>query len=120
MLGTTAGYFERSRRLINDWAKRLRAADPRDEADLRQIYIDNANVIGITCVQAGSRRFSEEYRNFDCVIVDEVSKATPPELLLPMLKGAKIVLVGDSRQLPPMIGQPSSIWQLSWKFPKPR
>jgi superfamily I DNA and/or RNA helicase len=76
----------------------------RDEADLRQIYIDNANVIGITCVHAGGRAFSERYRDFDTVIIDEVSKATPPELLLPMLKGAKIVLVGDSRQLPPMVG----------------
>ena len=45
-----------------------------------------------------------EYRNFDCVIVDEVSKATPPELILPLLKGKKIVLVGDHKQLPPMIG----------------
>ncbi len=97
-------YVKRCEKLVTDWVKRLGTADERDEADLRQIYIDNANVIGITCVQAGARRFSEEYRNFDCVIVDEVSKATPPELLLPMLKGAKIVLIGDSRQLPPMIG----------------
>ena len=117
-LAQQRAYFEQSERLINDWAKRLHAADPRDEADLRQIYIDNANVIGITCVQAGSRRFSEEYRNFDCVIVDEVSKATPPELLLPMLKGAKIVLVGDSRQLPPMIG-PEAIVDLAAELEVP-
>lgn len=89
---------------VSDWVKRLRGADAQDSADLRQIYIDNANVIGITCAQAGAYRFSREYRNFDCVIIDEVSKATPPELLLPMLKGRRVVLVGDHKQLPPMLG----------------
>ncbi|MCC6190963.1 MAG: AAA family ATPase, partial [Anaerolineales bacterium] len=97
-------YLARAEKLVTDWVQRLRAADKRDADDLRQIYIDNANVIGITCVQAGAYQFSRQYRNFDCVIVDEVSKATPPELLLPMLKGARVVLVGDHKQLPPMIG----------------
>jgi hypothetical protein len=97
-------YLARAEQLVTNWVSRLRAADPRDAEDLKQIYIDNANVIGITCVQAGAYQFSRQYRNFDCVIVDEVSKATPPELLLPMLKGARIILVGDHKQLPPMIG----------------
>jgi hypothetical protein len=86
------------------WIQRLSQLVRTDDTDLRRVYIDNANVIGITCVQAGKRDFAEEYRAFDCVVIDEVSKATPPELLLPMLKGKKIVLVGDHRQLPPMIG----------------
>ncbi|MBN1246902.1 MAG: hypothetical protein JXC32_04550, partial [Anaerolineae bacterium] len=97
-------YLDSYAGFIIDWANRVTARHAQDEADLRQIYIDNANVIGITCVQAGGRSFSQRYRNFDTVIIDEVSKATPPELLLPMLKGAKVVLVGDSRQLPPMVG----------------
>lgn len=97
-------YLEANTEFISDWIKRIESRDKRDEADLHQIYIDSANVIGITCVQAGSRSFSDRYRDFDTVIIDEVSKATPPELLLPMLKGAKVVLVGDSRQLPPMVG----------------
>jgi hypothetical protein len=97
-------YLDSYTDFISDWVSRVASRDQRDEADLRQIYIDNANVIGLTCVHAGSRIFSERYRDFDTVIIDEVSKATPPELLLPMLKGAKVVLVGDSRQLPPMVG----------------
>jgi len=97
-------HLARAEKLVTDWVQRLRAANERDTDDLRQIYIDNANVIGVTCVQAGSYQFSRQYRNFDCVIIDEVSKATPPELLLPMLKGGRVVLVGDHKQLPPMIG----------------
>ena len=40
---------------------------------------------------------------FDTVITDEASKATPPELLLPMCFGRKNIIIGDHRQLPPML-----------------
>ncbi len=40
---------------------------------------------------------------FDTVITDEASKATPPELLLPMCFGHKNIIIGDHRQLPPML-----------------
>jgi hypothetical protein len=40
---------------------------------------------------------------FDTVITDEASKATPPELLLPMCYGKKNVIIGDHKQLPPML-----------------
>lgn len=43
--------------------------------------------------------------SFDVVIVDEASKATPPELLLPLCFGEKCVIIGDHRQLPPMIDE---------------
>jgi hypothetical protein len=41
--------------------------------------------------------------NFDLVIQDEASKASPPELALPFLYGKKAIVIGDHRQLPPMI-----------------
>ncbi|UAB82267.1 AAA family ATPase [Marixanthomonas sp. SCSIO 43207] len=40
---------------------------------------------------------------FDTVITDEASKATPPELLLPMCFGRRNIIIGDHRQLPPML-----------------
>ena len=40
--------------------------------------------------------------NFDVVIIDEVSKATPIEMLIPIISGKSVVLVGDQRQLPPI------------------
>jgi len=98
--------MEKSSKVINlleKWIARISSPTKADEDKLRKHYIDNCNVIGTTCVQCGSREFSEEYPVFDIVIIDEVSKATPPELLLPMLKGKKIVLVGDHKQLPPMV-----------------
>ncbi|MDZ8055988.1 MAG: translation initiation factor IF-2 N-terminal domain-containing protein [Aulosira sp. ZfuVER01] len=88
---------------IQDWIEKVRNPSERDRNDLRQIYLDNSNVVGITCVQAAGRDFSEEFQSFDVVIVDEVSKCTPPELLIPALKGKKLVMVGDHKQLPPML-----------------
>jgi hypothetical protein len=96
-------YLNRYQDLVQDWIEKLRNPSAQDRNDLRRIYLDNANVIGITCVQAARGDFSKEFKNFDVVIIDEVSKCTPPELLIPALKGNKLVLVGDHRQLPPML-----------------
>ena len=88
-----------------EWANMLEDAKDYDLKEIKKLYIKHANVIGITCVQSAQKSFAEDYPDFDVVIIDEVSKATPPELLLPMLKGKKIILVGDHHQLPPLIGQ---------------
>ncbi len=102
-LAQSEAYLSRYQHLVSNWISRLRKPSEQDHNELRRIYLDNANVIGITCVQAASREFSEEFRAFDVVIIDEVSKCTPPELLIPALKGKKLVMVGDHRQLPPML-----------------
>ncbi|MBD2680658.1 MULTISPECIES: AAA domain-containing protein, partial [Nostoc] len=103
-------YLNRYQHFIQDWINKLRKPTEGDACgglrlrnDLRRIYLDNANVVGITCVQAANYNFSQEFKYFDIVIIDEVSKCTPPELLIPALKGKKLVMVGDHRQLPPML-----------------
>lgn len=42
---------------------------------------------------------------FDTVIMDEASKATPPDLLLPLCFGKKSIVIGDHRQLPPLLNE---------------
>ena len=91
--------------LQKEWLSQLTSANDYDLDEIRKLYVEHANVIGTTCVASARRDFMEEYPTFDVVIIDEVSKATPPELLLPMLKGKKIILVGDHHQLPPLMGQ---------------
>jgi superfamily I DNA and/or RNA helicase len=44
---------------------------------------------------------------FDTVIMDEASKATPPEMLLPLCFGMRSIIIGDHRQLPPMLNEKS-------------
>ena len=101
---TQQAFAERYESLSQDWIDRIKEQNEKDKRDLRLTYISNANVIGSTCSKTGQFAFREEYGVFDVVIVDEVSKATPPELLLPVLLGKKVILVGDDKQLPPMIG----------------
>lgn len=87
-----------------EWFTILQQSSEEDLDEIRKLYVEHANVIGTTCVASANKEFMDNYPTFDVVIIDEVSKATPPELLLPMLKGKKIVLVGDHHQLPPLIG----------------
>jgi superfamily I DNA and/or RNA helicase len=42
---------------------------------------------------------------FDTVIMDEASKAIPPELLLPLCFAKRSIVIGDHRQLPPMLNE---------------
>lgn len=88
-----------------EWYSLLTDANDHDLNEIRKLYVRHANVIGTTCVASARKEFMENYPVFDVVIIDEVSKATPPELLLPMLKGKKIILVGDHHQLPPLVGE---------------
>lgn len=97
-------FHERFSALAREWMARLEQQETALHSDLRPLYVRHANVIATTCSQTGTQRFRDEYGTFDVVIVDEVSKATPPELLLPTLLGRRCILIGDDRQLPPMLG----------------
>ena len=46
---------------------------------------------------------SKDGITFSTVIQDESSKATPAELALPLIYGKKNIVIGDHRQLPPML-----------------
>ena len=77
---------------------------------------ESANVFGITCTS--NDRFSQNNLDalsdygidgidirsagIDVVIIDEVSKSSFIDLLIPILYGKTVILVGDHRQLPPM------------------
>lgn len=97
-----AGRYLKWQRILNEWRGKIDGSSMNYNA-LKQLYIDNANVIGITCIQSGTADFEKNYPSFDVVIIDESSKSTPPDIILPMLRGKKIVLVGDHKQLPPYI-----------------
>lgn len=48
-------------------------------------------------------KYSDADLKFTSVIQDESSKATPAELSLPLIYGKKNIVIGDHRQLPPML-----------------
>lgn len=103
--------LQKQRGIRDDWEKTLRSFKERlidedafkyDQEYYQTIYINACNVVGISCTDNMRNLTDNGYDDFDVVIIDEVSKATPPELLIPLMKARKAILVGDHRQLPPM------------------
>ena len=69
--------------------------------DMMRLIVEESSVVAATCLYSGGRRMPEV--TFDWAIIDEAGRATIPEVLVPMVKSKRIILVGDERQLPPMI-----------------
>lgn len=79
----------------------------RDQADKSSVEIRDrlargANLVFATCNVAARERveLSGEFDAFDLVIVEEAAKAWPTELLIPLVRGRRWLLIGDHRQLP--------------------
>ncbi|MDA8680132.1 AAA domain-containing protein [Euryarchaeota archaeon] len=103
--------FENEERWIdlrNDWINALNETSDSSIDDLKSLYLNIVNVHGVTTAQSGSWHwFSENASDpFDVVIIDEISKATPPEIILASLLGRKVIWVGDHRQLAPEFNDP--------------
>ena len=60
-------------------------------------------IIGATCIGLAQKGFGLERLNFDLVIIDEAGKALPGELLLPINRAKKAIVIGDHKQLPPVV-----------------
>jgi hypothetical protein len=70
--------------------------------ELWEPYRRSVNLIGCTCAQAARLDERCGVSAVDLVIIDEVSKATLVEMLPALVRGTKVVLVGDHCQLPPV------------------
>ncbi|BCW52729.1 MULTISPECIES: serine/threonine-protein kinase [unclassified Arthrobacter] len=79
-----------------DWLASLQ--DPRS-AEL--LFLPKQSVIAGTCMGFLSNQNVRDI-DFDLCIVDEASRATSTELFVPMVRSRRWVLVGDTKQLPPM------------------
>lgn len=81
--------------LLEDWQLRVGRSP-----DFNAALLSSAQVIAGTCVGIASVRGMEEV-SYDLCIVDEASKATPTEILIPMVRSNRWIIVGDPKQLPP-------------------
>lgn len=93
--------------VMQGFCKRLDNSDmlEYDQHFFQQTYIESCNVVGISCTDNMRVLSNYGFDYFDVVIIDEVSKATPPELLIPLMRARKAIIVGDHRQLPPMFNE---------------
>lgn len=88
------------RRLLeiqSEWAQRFGRS-----AEFAAALITRASVVGATCIGfAGAAGTADT--TFDVCILDEASRATPTEALVPMARARRWILVGDPKQLPPYV-----------------
>ena len=114
--------------IIQRWRKFLHDPDEQTRGAVFKRYLEEVNVIGATCSSIGDQKanrgdfagFTSFFHNyckvlgkekatsrikikFTTVIQDESSKATPAELVLPFVYGKRAIVIGDHRQLPPML-----------------
>lgn len=93
---------ERKKSMLNDGSA---------EVDLRTAFVKSVNVIGATCIHIASSQYSKINFRFDYVIMDESSKASPAETLVPINMGHNIIFIGDHKQLPPVITREEAVKQ---------
>lgn len=94
--------------LFSRWQKILKEPEKRAEKDwseLEKPFVGSCNLVAITCNENERTLTDNNFDGFDVVIIDEVSKATPLEMLLPLMRAKKAILVGDHRQLPPIFNE---------------
>lgn len=106
--------LDKRRAFARDWARELKSSPKA----LSRFLNAQTNVFFATCVGMGSwRALSDgtyEMRDesaggagrtvFDIAIVDEAGHATFAETVVPMCSAKKVILIGDDKQLPPMLG----------------
>ena len=88
------------RRIVRHWTRVVGRSK-----DFENLVSKSARVVAATCSISAklNPRFASSDAIFDWAIVDEAGRATVPEVLIPVVMAQRVILVGDERQLPPMI-----------------
>ncbi|REE06574.1 superfamily I DNA and/or RNA helicase [Paraburkholderia sp. BL27I4N3] len=71
--------------------------------ELSTVLLADKNLAGATCVGLSTPKGGVDQLAFDVAIIDEAGRATVPELLIPLLRCRKAILIGDHYQLPPCV-----------------
>ena len=88
--------YRRMMELADEWRQRFGRP-----ADFFGVYLAACDLVAGTCLGVATSGLQETV--FDLCIIDEASKASPTEILVPMVKARKWVIVGDPQQLPPFV-----------------
>lgn len=84
------------------WYEMLERSSQRN-SDIGELFIRSHQIIGATCVGLAQKNIGLENTSFDLVIIDEAGKALASEIVIPLIKAKKVVMIGDHMQLPPVI-----------------
>lgn len=115
--------FLKLKNIQRDWFAFLGGVTVEDGKDRKKSMLNNGsteidfltsmmlqtNIMGATCIHIASSKYSKVNFQFDYVIMDESSKASPAETLVPINMGQNIILIGDHKQLPPVITREEAV-----------
>ena len=90
------------RRILKHWTRVAGLSK-----DFEDLVSKSARVVAATCSISSklNPRRAPSDAGFDWAIIDEAGRATVPEVLIPIGMAHRVVLVGDERQLPPMVDE---------------
>jgi serine/threonine-protein kinase len=97
---------ERQITLVKNWRKMF-----GKRKDFARPILERATILAATCLISGGYYLKDQ--EFDWAIIDEAGRATAPELLVPLVRARRAILVGDERQLPPMLDEELSERELA-------
>lgn len=97
--GAAMDVLKKIGRRVANWHQTLSQA--RQE-DLYPLLISLVDVVGATCIGINTNRQFREVR-FDMTIVDESGQIQLHNLAVPLARAPRAILVGDHKQLPPVV-----------------
>ncbi|BET02371.1 DNA replication helicase DNA2 [Nesidiocoris tenuis] len=88
---------------LKDFTERALVAKLGDSPthELLEKMYSSQEVFGVSCLSAGHQWLARQ--EFDVCLVDEASQVTQPAVLRPLFLAKKFILVGDPKQLPPLV-----------------
>ena len=85
--------------VISEWEKSIHS---ERQSSLYETILEYVDVVGATCIGINSNKLFANIP-FDVVIVDESGQIQLHNLIVPLSRASKAILVGDHKQLPPVV-----------------
>ena len=104
-VGQAVTLAQRRLLLLRKW----RATLERRTEQLYPELIRYADVVGATCIGVASSKYLGNLP-FGLAIIDEAGQIAAPNLLVPLVRAERAILVGDHAQLPPFAEQELADW----------
>jgi len=90
--------LDRVTQCVAEWYGGLR----KKREILNDLALERVNVVGATCIGINTKEIFRKM-TFDVVIVDESGQIQAHNLIVPLSRAARVIMVGDHKQLPPVV-----------------
>lgn len=91
--------YQQLQEIVGGWEK---VFSGERQKSIYHLLLSMVDVVGATCIGINTNRTFKDIP-FDVVIVDESGQIQLHNLIVPLSRGPKVILVGDHKQLPPVV-----------------